>query len=47
MDIDEFVLPVHDSIIVQERLKEFGENSMRVAYKQIFGSDNNCRFEYK
>jgi hypothetical protein len=47
MDIDEFVLPVHDSIIVQERLKEFGENSMRVAYKQILGSDNNCRLEYK
>jgi hypothetical protein len=47
MDIDEFVLPVHDSIIVQERLKEFGENSMRVAYKQILGSDNNCRLEVK
>ena len=47
MDIDEFVLPVHDSIIVQERLKEFGETSMRVAYKQILGSDHNCRLECK
>ncbi len=47
MDVDEFVLPVHDSIIVQERLKDFGENSMRIAYKQILGSDNNCRLEVK
>jgi hypothetical protein len=47
MDIDEFVLPVHDSIIVQERLKEFGETSMRIAYKQILGSDNNCKLETK
>jgi hypothetical protein len=47
MDEDEFVLPVHDSIIVQERLKCFGETSMRVAYKQVLGSDNNCRLEVK
>ncbi len=47
MDVDEFVLPVHDSIIVQQRLQGFGENSMRVAYKQVLGSDNNCRLEVK
>jgi hypothetical protein len=47
LDEDEFMLPVHDSIVVEKRLQDFGVNSMRVAYKQVLGTDNNCKIEIK
>lgn len=47
LDVDEFMIPIHDSIVVEERLKDFAINAMQVAYKQVMGSDMNCRLELK
>lgn len=47
LDVDEFMIPIHDSIVVEERLKDFAINAMQVAYKQVMGSDLNCRLEVK
>ena len=44
---DEFVLPVHDSIVIRESLKDESIRVMRVAYKQVMGTDNNCKLEVK
>lgn len=47
LDVDEFMIPVHDSIIVEDRLKDFAVNAMQVAYKQVMKTDMNCRLEVK
>lgn len=47
LDVDEFMIPVHDSVVVEERLKDFAINAMQVAYKQVMKSDMNCRLEVK
>lgn len=43
----ELILPVHDSIILKDSLKEQGIRVMREAYSFVLGSDNNCRIEVK
>lgn len=43
----EFVLPVHDSILIAERLKDFGLECMRTAYKHVLGTLDNCKIEQK
>jgi hypothetical protein len=45
--VDEFVLPIHDSIVIRESLGDEAIRIMRVAYKQVMGSDNNCKLEVK
>lgn len=47
LDEDEFMIPVHDSVIVEERLKDFAINAMQVAYKQVMKTDMNCRLDVK
>lgn len=47
LDIDEFMIPVHDSVVVEERLKDFTINAMKVAYKQVMKTDMNCRLDIK
>lgn len=47
LDVDEFMIPIHDSIVVEERLKDFAINAMQIAYKQIMGTDYNCKLEVK
>lgn len=47
LDVDEFMIPVHDSIVVEERLTDFGVDAMMVAYKQVMKSGMNCRVEIK
>lgn len=47
LDVDEFMIPVHDSVVVEERLKDFAINAMQVAYKQVMKTDLNCRLEVK
>lgn len=44
---DEFVLPIHDSVVVRESLKDEAIRIMQVAYKQVMGTDYNCRLEVK
>lgn len=44
---DEFVLPVHDSVVIRESLKDEAVRIMRVAYKQVMGSDMNCKLQVK
>jgi hypothetical protein len=44
---DEFVLPVHDSIVIRQSLKDEAIRVMKVAYKQVMGTDNNCKLEVK
>lgn len=39
---DEVLLPVHDSIIIKESLRDFGIQCMKEAYKKVMGSDMNC-----
>lgn len=43
----ELILPVHDSIVIKETLKDQGIRVMREAYKFVMGTDNNCRIEVK
>lgn len=43
LEIGEVCIPVHDSIIVKESLKEFGRKCMYEAYKHVMGSNFNCR----
>ena len=43
LEIGEVCIPVHDSIIVKESLKEFGKQCMCDAYKHVMGSNFNCR----
>lgn len=47
LDVDEFMIPVHDSIVVEKRLQDFAVNSMQVAYKQVMKTDMNCRLDVK
>ena len=47
LDVDEFMIPVHDSVVVEERLKDFTIDAMQVAYKQVMKTDMNCRLEVK
>lgn len=47
LDVDEFMIPVHDSVVVEERLKDFAVNAMQVAYKQVMKTDMNCRLDVK
>lgn len=47
LDADEFCLPVHDSIVVEERLSDFAIESMEDAYEQVMGSKINCIVEKK
>jgi hypothetical protein len=47
LDVDEFMIPVHDSIIVEDRLKDFAVDAMQVAYKQVMKTDINCRLDIK
>lgn len=47
LDVDEFMIPVHDSVVVEERLKDFAINAMKVAYKQVMKTDMNCRLDVK
>lgn len=45
--IDEIALPMHDSFIVKEGLRDFTRDKMQKAYRAVMGSDNNCRIEEK
>lgn len=47
LDVDEFMIPVHDSIVVEDRLTGFGVDAMMTAYKQVMKTDMNCRVEIK
>lgn len=44
---DEFVLPIHDSVVIKESLREEAIRIMQVAYKQVMGSNMNCKLEVK
>lgn len=43
LEIDEVCIPIHDSLIVKESLKEFGIKCMYDAYKHIMGTNFNCK----
>lgn len=43
----EFVLPVHDSIVVRESLKDEAVEVMTKAFAQVMGSADNCIVEVK
>lgn len=43
----EFVLPIHDSILIAERLKDFGVECMKLAYHHVLGTLDNCKIEQK
>lgn len=43
----EFVLPVHDSIVVRESLKDEAVDVMTKAFAQVMGSSDNCIVEVK
>lgn len=45
--IGEVIVPVHDSIVVRQGVKDIAEEVMRKAYLKVMGSDNNCRIEVK
>jgi hypothetical protein len=45
--IGEVLIPVHDSIVVRQGMRETAEDIMRKSYKIVMGSDNNCRIEVK
>lgn len=45
IEVDEVLLPVHDSIIIKKSLKNFGIKCMKDAYKKVMGSDFNCIIE--
>lgn len=45
--IDEICLPIHDSFIVKQKLKDFTLDKMQKAYLAVMGSDHNCRIEEK
>lgn len=47
LDIDEFVLPVHDSVVVEKVLQDFAVDAMGAAYKQVLGSSYNCKLTIK
>lgn len=47
LEKDEFVLPIHDSILIAERLREFGIECMEIAYQHVLGTLDNCRIEEK
>lgn len=38
----EFVLPVHDSIIIRESIKDYGLKLMEDAFEQVMGTADNC-----
>jgi hypothetical protein len=41
-EMDEIILPVHDSIVVKKRLKLVAESIMTGCFKQVLGSEHNC-----
>jgi hypothetical protein len=43
----EFILPVHDSIVVRESLKDEAVDVMTKAFAQVMGSADNCIVEVK
>lgn len=43
----EFCLPVHDSVVVRQSLKDDAINVMYEAYKQVMGNNDNCIVEVK
>lgn len=47
LEKDEFVLPVHDSILIAERLEGFGIECMKLAYQHVLGTLDNCKIEKK
>lgn len=43
----EFCLPVHDSVVVRQSLKDEAISVMYEAYKQVMGNNDNCIVEVK
>lgn len=41
-ELDEIVIPVHDSIVLKEHLADKGREIMRGCFKQVMGNDFNC-----
>lgn len=45
--IEEIIIPVHDSIVIKESLRDIGLETMRGCYAQVMGSEINCLIKEK